>query len=204
MTDPTSSLRRRTNDPQGLRRRVLDTAASLFQTQGYANTAMQDIARAAGVTGGGLHHHFPTKRSVALAVVRERVRDAVIETWIRPVRDAPTVKAGVSRVLRQIHDDLAAAGRVNGCPLNNLTLELSSADAEIRAALREVFDEWRLALTQKVQADQGRGELTGLTPDHIATLIVAAYSGAMAIAKVEQHPKALEVCRVELAARLAA
>jgi AcrR family transcriptional regulator len=29
--------------------------------------------RLAGVTGGALHHHFPTKKALALAVIGERV-----------------------------------------------------------------------------------------------------------------------------------
>ena len=67
----------RRNDPAGLRRKVLDAAFGMFQTQGYNGTSMQDLTKAIEVTGGALHHHFPTKRSIALAVFAERVAPAV-------------------------------------------------------------------------------------------------------------------------------
>ena len=104
------SARRRTNDPEGLRRRVLDAAATLFQTRGYANTAMHDIAQAAGVTGGECHHHFPTKKSVAIAVVRERVREAVDETWIAPVPAAASVQEGVAQVFQTLQEGPDGSG----------------------------------------------------------------------------------------------
>lgn len=202
MTPKTRPPRGRTNDPEGLRRRVLDTAAALFQAQGYAGTAMHDISRGAGVTGGGMHHHFPTKKSVAVAVIRERVREAVEETWVAPLRRAPTVRDGVAGVFRAIEDGLEGAGRVQGCPLNNLTLELSAVDPDLRAELEEIFAMWSATLAARIEADQREGRLTNMSAQALATLIVAAYSGAMAMAKVQQRSTPLAVCARELDAHL--
>src|ERR1051325_10404570 len=81
-TQPTP--RTRTNDPAGMRTRVLDVAATLFQEHGYHATSMHDVMAAAGVTGGALHHHFPSKKALGLAVIRERVVPAVAETCMAP------------------------------------------------------------------------------------------------------------------------
>jgi TetR/AcrR family transcriptional repressor of nem operon len=56
--------RGRSNDPEAMRRRVLDVAAAAFQKRGYHSTSTHDIMREAGVTGGALHHHFPTKKAL--------------------------------------------------------------------------------------------------------------------------------------------
>ena len=69
--------RTRFNDPEAMRRRVLDAAAEAFQSHGYHSTSTHDIMRAAGVTGGAFHHHFPSKKALAVAVIRERVAKAV-------------------------------------------------------------------------------------------------------------------------------
>jgi len=69
--------RTRINDPEGLRQRVLDAAASLFQAQGYSATGTQDIFATAGITSGAFYHHFAGKKELGLAVVRERVAVAV-------------------------------------------------------------------------------------------------------------------------------
>jgi hypothetical protein len=51
ITQPLARKRRGANDPQALRRRVLDAAAEAFQARGYHATSTHDVMRAAGVTG---------------------------------------------------------------------------------------------------------------------------------------------------------
>ena len=153
------SHKRRSNDPQAMRRRVLDAAAAAFQARGYHATSTHDIMREAGVTGGALHHHFPTKKALGLAVIADRVAQAVEETWIAPVRAAPTAAAGIREVFERTAASIDMRGSVLGCPLNNLALELSLADPEFQRAWRSVFEHWRAAIAQKLRADQVAGAL---------------------------------------------
>ena len=67
---------------------------------------MQDIMAAAGVTSGGLHHHYSTKKQLGLAVINERVAATVEEAWIDPVRNAPTAEIGVRKAITDIIADL--------------------------------------------------------------------------------------------------
>lgn len=188
---------KRTNDPEGMRRRVLDVAAAAFQQAGYHATGMHDLMRQAGITGGALYHHFPTKKALALAVIAERVGPQVQETWIDPVLAAPSAAAGIRSVFADIVAGLEARGSVSGCPLNNLALELSLADPDFRAGIQAVFAHWRTALGAKLRDD-------GATdPDGLATLVVSAYSGAMAMAKADQTSAALIACARQLDAVLA-
>jgi AcrR family transcriptional regulator len=59
---------------------VLDAAAGLFRSKGYASTSMRDIAAAVGMLPGSLYYHFPSKEELLVAVYRtgvERVASAV-------------------------------------------------------------------------------------------------------------------------------
>src|SRR3546814_19348720 len=80
MTEETAGARRRSYDPVGTRGRLLDVAAAVFQSRGYHSTNMRDVMRDSGVTGGALPHHFPPKKDLALAVIRDRVAKAVQKT----------------------------------------------------------------------------------------------------------------------------
>ena len=71
--------------------------------------------------------------------------------------------------------------------MNNLTLELAFADPDFRAELRRLFDLWRATIAGKY-TDRARGEA-------LAAIVVAAYSGAMAMAKVEQRGEPLRIVR---------
>ena len=185
---------RRRYDPAGMRARVLDVAADAFQRAGYGATSMHDVVRLAGVTGGALYHHFPTKQALALAVLRERVADAVEQAWIAPVRQATSARAGVARAFAAIAEGLGRRGGVLGCPLANLALELSLAAPEFRQALVPIYAAWRAALAARL-VDDG---MAPVAAEPLATLVVAAYSGAMTMAKAAQDPAPLEACAAAL------
>lgn len=181
---------RRKNDPAGVRARILDAAYDLFQSRGYSATSVHEIAAAAGVTGGALHHHFATKKAIGLAVINDRVGAALEETWLDPVRSAANVRDGILEVLDSLARELDAQGWVRGCPVNNLTLELAYADPDFRAELKRLFDLWRSAIAERLSGAKDR--------EALAALVVAAYSGAMAMAKVEQRGEPLRLCAREL------
>lgn len=61
------------------RRRILDTARSLFAQQGFAATTTRDIASAAGIAAGTLFNYFPTKESIVEEFLREACDKAAAE-----------------------------------------------------------------------------------------------------------------------------
>ncbi len=72
--------------PDGVRRaEILDTAASLFASAGL-RTSLKEIADACGILPGSLYHHFESKESIILELVRtfvdelERVAAAALKT----------------------------------------------------------------------------------------------------------------------------
>lgn len=190
----------RTNDPVGMRRRVLDVAIALFQQRGYHATSMHDVMAAAGVTGGALHHHFPSKKSLGLAVIRERAAGAIAETCMAPVQSARTAADGIAAMFRSVAATLDGQGMVRGCPLNNLALELSLADPDFRRAIAAVFDDWRAVVADKLRSDG----MKAAKAEQLAIFVVAAYSGAIALAKAAQDSAPLKQCGRQLALVLAA
>lgn len=178
--------RRRHNDPQGLRARILDQAARLFQERGYHSTSMHDLMQETGVSAGALHHHFPTKKSLALAVLADRVRPVVREAWIDPVRNAAALGKGVAEAFGSIIGGMRARGSVQGCPLNNLALELALTDADLRRGVESIFAEWRAALAERIGDTRGGARLDDSSRTAAANFVISVYSGAMSMAKAAQ------------------
>ena len=194
-----TSRPKRKNDPVGARSRILDMAATLFQRHGYGATSMQDLMWAAGVSGGALHHHFASKKSLALAVILERVAPGVRETWIEPLRTVPSLQKAIAGIFGDIVEGIETRGRVTGCPLNNLALELALADPDFRATLDSVFAEWQAALVERIGATRGGARLNRAKRSDAAAFIVAEYSGAMTLAKTFQSVAPLRSAGRELA-----
>jgi TetR/AcrR family transcriptional repressor of nem operon len=193
----TDSSTKRAYDPEGTRGRILDAAADEFQNRGYHATSMHDIMRIAGVPGGSVYHYFPTKKSLALAVIKERVAANLAETWIEPLRKASSASKGILAVFDAVANN-AGHRAVLGCPVNNLALELSLIDPDFRGALRTVFDTWERAIAERLCDElatrkRGKADSAGL-----ATLVVAIFSGAMSLAKAAQSTAPLRACRREL------
>ncbi len=189
-----TASRTRKNDPAGMRNRVIDTAAKLFQSRGYTATSVVDVLRTAGVSPGALHHHFPTKKSLVEAVLRERIAGELDRTWAQTVREAPDAMTGILAVFDTAADALDAQGSVSGCPLGNIALELSRSDDDLRAAIGAEYAKWHAAI-----GDRLRAEGSGMAdPDGFATMIVALFTGAMSLAKVEQRGAPLRRCAAQL------
>ncbi|WP_429819670.1 TetR/AcrR family transcriptional regulator [Ensifer sp. B1-9] len=194
---------RRTNDPRAVRRRIIDAAYDAFVTQGYLATGMSELREKASVSGGAMAHHFPAKRELGLAVIRDRVAEAVQCTWIEPLHACSDTPSGIDQIFTDIIGELSRNGSVSGCPLNNMAMEVSKHDHEMREALGAIFTAWQDALSTRFQEDVRLKRVDGIQPDSLATLTIAAYSGAMAMAKAHQDTRPLQNCQGELAALFA-
>lgn len=62
----------------GTRAHLLETAAELFGSQGYAKTPLEQVVREAGLSRGAVYHHFKDKRDLFDAVV-DQVLLAVVD-----------------------------------------------------------------------------------------------------------------------------
>lgn len=64
-------------DDGNRRRKLMDGAAKLFRTQGFAATSTRDIAAAAGMHSGSPFYHFESKSALLYAVMSEGMTMAV-------------------------------------------------------------------------------------------------------------------------------
>ena len=65
-------------------RLIKATQVELWE-RGFKAARLDRIAARAGVTKGALYHHFPDKRSLALAALMETMDRTIDELWIQPL-----------------------------------------------------------------------------------------------------------------------
>jgi AcrR family transcriptional regulator len=82
------------------REEILDAAAELFTTQGYANTSTRRIADAVGVRQASLYHHFATKDDILDALLAGTVDE--------PLRLAAELIAEKGPAVPRLHALVAA------------------------------------------------------------------------------------------------
>lgn len=147
---------------------------------------MHDLMHETAVSAGALHHHFPSKKSLGLAVLADRVGPAVREAWIDPVREAPTLERGVADAFDSIVAGIRSRGSVRGCPLNNLALELALTDVDFQRRIESIFAQWRNALADRIGQTRGGARLDAGERVAAANFVISVYSGAMNMAKATQ------------------
>jgi AcrR family transcriptional regulator len=86
------------------RRQILDCAAALLAERPYGEVAMEDVARAAGVTRGLLHHYFGTKRDLYLELIKDMLRAIPVQIpeLVQGVTPEERVSDSVDRWLEAI------------------------------------------------------------------------------------------------------
>jgi len=63
----------RKKQPDLVRQAVLDCASHMAAQEGLARVSIQAVAEAAGVTKGGVFHHFPNKKALVAAVFEQLI-----------------------------------------------------------------------------------------------------------------------------------
>lgn len=85
------------------RERILDAAAHVFSRAGYRDAAVDDIAREAATSKGGVYFHFPTKESIFRELIRstaERLAAKVEREVARETDPVLQADAAIWTVLR--------------------------------------------------------------------------------------------------------
>ena len=69
--------------PENRRERLLEAAAELFATKGYAGTSVRGIASAVGMLSGSVYYHFSSKEQILLTVY-----DQGVERFLAAIKSA--------------------------------------------------------------------------------------------------------------------
>lgn len=70
--------RTKSQDYDSIKQSILDCAAELFATKGFASTSINEIAEASGLSKAGVYHYFDSKSEILRAMLTEHL-EAVTE-----------------------------------------------------------------------------------------------------------------------------
>ncbi|MEA2470612.1 MAG: hypothetical protein QOE38_1611 [Thermoleophilaceae bacterium] len=169
------------------RKKMVTSAALLLREDGLAGTGFRDVVAHSGTPRGSIGHHFPGGKR---QLVSEAVRWAggVASNAMRTKASTPTeiVELVFGLYRRALYDTSFAAG----CPIGAVAQEAYD-DPELRAAVRQVFDDWREVLRESL----ARAGHPAEAADELADMAIASMQGAIMLSRVDGTTAALD--RVE-------
>ncbi|MGW2047321.1 TetR/AcrR family transcriptional regulator [Streptomyces sp. NPDC001858] len=182
------------------RERIVAGAADMISRRGLSATSIREMAKHAKAPLGSTYHYFPEgKQQLATEVVR------FTGEWVaRSLRKE--LEAGPAEGLRAflglwrkivVESDFHA-----GCPVLAVAIEEPPADEipPALAAAAEVFEQWESLLADSLQAHGADADQAA----QLATLIVAAVEGTVAMCRVQRSTQPLDRTAAQLQALITA
>jgi|SoiMethySBSTD1v2_1073268.scaffolds.fasta_scaffold130893_2 TetR/AcrR family transcriptional regulator, transcriptional repressor for nem operon len=129
------------NHKQDTRRRILRSAARLFNRRGFSEATIDEIMTAAGLTHGGFYRHFSSKDKLYAEAVRHFLCNDAPEPWQRAPADVRKTGRPFARFIVDAylsHDHLD--DRDGSCPLIGLPSDVARSSKVVKAAYREVAE----------------------------------------------------------------
>jgi TetR/AcrR family transcriptional regulator, transcriptional repressor for nem operon len=174
------------------RQRIVAAAAELMFDNGVAETTLEDIRAAAGVSGSQVYHYFEDKQALVRAVIDFQT-DAVLDTQDEHLDHLDTM-AGLRAWRDFLVEHQRRLGCRGGCPVGALGAEMAETDAAARLAAARGLRRWEGRIRDGFRAMHARGDLSpGADPDDLALATLAALQGGLLLTQLQRDTRPLEV-----------
>ncbi|MEU8244269.1 TetR/AcrR family transcriptional regulator [Actinoplanes missouriensis] len=178
------------------RDRLRDSACELLHTRGYAAVGVAEICARADVRKGSFYHFFESKQALTIEVIDthwQAQRTAWRERLGEPGPAAGRLQRLIAWLVETQREAQQTTGRIDGCLLGNLAIELSNQEAAVQERLTAAFDE-QAELVHATLTDGARdGSVAAEYADRAtARAVVAQIEGAVLLAKLAGDVRPLD------------
>ncbi|MEM0967155.1 MAG: TetR/AcrR family transcriptional regulator [Verrucomicrobiota bacterium] len=157
----------------------MDLAEGMIRERGYNGFSFREIAKVVGIKSASVHHHFPTKDSLALAAARR-----YIEEFFRVLGPPKRKDQDVEEIAKHYASVFQEAFRRSGkaCLCGMLARGASTLSDELRSEVESFVERNINWLTEALQRPGENRE----TSAQRAQMVYVALEGAMGLAALTQ------------------
>jgi len=175
------------------KQRIIRTALKLFLRKGYDRASMQEIARGAGVTKGGVYHHFESKEHL----FREALdfATAQMSSWsssqFGDVRSASSLLAALFGSIASMKDAFAdVVGERSGrqrYSFLEILVNAARRDEGVREKMGDIYARSRANMREVLLRAQQAQEIRGdIDCDVLAFEIAALIEGVLLLSIIDR------------------
>jgi len=186
--------------PSDARQRLIVAAREVIYAQSYEAVSVDELCAAAGVNKSSFYHFFSSKQDLVL-VAMESQWQQFEQMVLKPAfSDHLPLQEQIGRffelMLERQQAQKQTGGHMRGCPLGNLTLEMSTQDELIRLRAQGFFQLWLKYFERMLEASKEQMLVpatldTGVT----AQALLAYFEGVLLLAKGKNDPTLLHTLR---------
>ena len=167
------------------REKLLADAEILVRRRGWSGFSYADLAEAVGLRKASIHHHFPTKEALGVALIEAygiRYDQALERITTDSTGGLARVEAYAKLYLHGVEDE-------QGCLAAAMAAELAILPVRIRDAVALFFRRHIVWLTQILVEGQANGTINAdIEPAQSARMIIATLEGALMMERLLGGP----------------
>lgn len=167
------------------RQTILEKASKIIYTKGYLTTSIDEIIAKTEVTKGAFYYHFKTKDEMGLAIITEILKPKMQDAFILPLQSSKNPIKEIYDMTETLLFDNPFLKLEYGCPVGNLSQEMTPWNVEFGKALAELIVEWQHTI--EICLNNGIANKTirkNVDPKQIAYFIMSGYWGIRNLGKV--------------------
>jgi AcrR family transcriptional regulator len=178
------------------RQQLVAGAADMIRRRGLNATSIREVAKHAQTPLGSTYHYFPGGKQQLAAEAVRFAGDTVARMLGKKLQAGPV--EGLRAFFALWREIITSTDFRAGCPVLAVSIEESASDESPAAltAAAEVFSGWEAQLAESLRqhgADTPRAA-------QLATLVVAAAEGAVAMCRAQHSPLPLDHVATQLEA----
>ena len=166
------------------KQKIIETAAIIFNQNGYVGTSITDIVKSAGIHKGGIYKHFKTKDEIAVAAFDYSLGLIVAAAIDRVGRE----ETAIDRLLAFVNTFKGFTTEpicVGGCPVLNLAVESDDTHPGLRRHVQTAVNGVRALIGSIIELGIRQGEIVVNTDiEQVSTIIFVTIEGAIMMSKL--------------------
>ena len=167
---------------------ILNKAFELIYSKGYQTTSIDDIIATTQVTKGAFYYHFKTKDEMGVAIIEEILKPTMQESFINPIENYENPLDDFYNMISYLLLEDPFLQVKYGCPVGNLTQEMTPWNNQFSNALLELVNQWKITIEKSVVNAQKSGLIRkDVNGEQVAYFMMSGYWGIRNFGKLQDN-----------------
>ncbi|SHG98639.1 TetR/AcrR family transcriptional regulator [Flavobacterium johnsoniae] len=165
---------------------ILHKAFELIYTKGYQTTSVDEIIATTQVTKGAFYYHFKNKDEMGVAIIEEILKPTMQEHFIKPTEISQNPIEDFYNMISYLLLEDPFLQVKYGCPVGNLTQEMTPWNTKFSQALTELVNLWKTTIINSIEKGKESGLIRkDVIGEQVAFFILSGYWGIRNFGKLQ-------------------
>ena len=162
---------------------IIEKAAELFNSLGFAGVSVSDLMAATGLKKGGIYNHFKSKEEIRIEAFQHMISDLRAGV-IQAIGNKTTAREQLAAVLEFFRNYALNPIIKGGCPLLNAMVDADNSDPGFQKSVNKAVDRLIWDIAEIVETGVENGEFkSNVDPLETSVFIISTIEGGVAISR---------------------